>query len=75
MLRYTTLGLAAVVSLSLAALSPARADIPACMSHPNADTCPTMGAPTPPAASQQVPPRALRHTHYRYEPVQKQKKG
>ena len=47
MLRNTAMGLAVTASLSLAGLTPAIADIPACMAHPNADTCPTMGAPTP----------------------------
>jgi hypothetical protein len=75
MLKTTAIGLALTTVLSLAALTPALADIPACMSRPNADTCPTMGAPTPSNASQQTAPKYLRHTHYRYEPAQKQKKG
>jgi hypothetical protein len=74
MLKTTAIGLALTTVLSLAALTPALADIPACMSRPNADTCPTMGAPTP-SASQQTAPKYLRHTHYRYEPLQKQKKA
>ena len=41
MLRNTAIGLAVTASLSLAGLTPALADIPACMAHPNADTCPT----------------------------------
>jgi hypothetical protein len=74
MLKTTAIGLALTTVLSLAALTPALADIPACMSRPNADTCTTMGAPTP-SASQQTAPKYLRHTHYRYEPAQKQKKA
>jgi hypothetical protein len=60
MLRTTAIGLAA--ALSLAALSPALADVPNCMKQPNADTCPTMGAPSKAAA--QVAPKNIRHTRY-----------
>jgi hypothetical protein len=45
MLRTTAIGLAALW-LTLAALTPALADVPQCMKQPNADTCPTMGAPS-----------------------------
>jgi hypothetical protein len=74
MLRTIAIGVAATAALSLAALTPALADVPTCMKQPNADTCPTMGAPTP-KASQQTAPKNLRHTHYRYEPASKQNKG
>ena len=63
MLRNTAIGLAVTASLSLAGLTPAIADIPACMAHPNADTCPTMGAPTPSKASAQAPSKSIRHVH------------
>ena len=55
MTRTIVIGLAAA-SLSLAALTPALADISACAKDPNADTCPTMGAPTVSGA------RSLGHT-------------
>jgi hypothetical protein len=61
MLRTTAIGLAVTASLSLAGLTPALADIPACMAHPNADTCPTFGAPTPSKASVQAPSKSIRH--------------
>jgi hypothetical protein len=61
MLKTTTIGLAAL-SLTLAALSPALADVGQCAKQPNADTCPTMGAPSKAAA--QVAPKNIRHTRY-----------
>jgi hypothetical protein len=64
MLRNTAIGLIAAVSLTLVPLTSALADVPACMKQPNADTCPTMGAPTPSKASAQVAPKNIRHTHY-----------
>ncbi len=45
MLRTTAISLAAAASLTLAALTPALADVSQCEKQPNADTCPTMGAP------------------------------
>lgn len=42
----TAIGLTAL-SLTLAALTPALADVPQCMKQPNADTCPTLGVPDP----------------------------
>jgi hypothetical protein len=66
MLRTTAIGLAA--ALSLAALSPALADVPNCMKQPNADTCPTMGAPTPAAAAKQAPSKGIKHVHGRRIP-------
>jgi hypothetical protein len=73
MLRTTAIGLAAAASLSLAALTPAFADVPQCMKQPNADTCPTMGTPTPSKASEQGGPRNIKHT--RYHSVQSPSKG
>jgi hypothetical protein len=61
MLKTTTIGLAAL-SLTLAALSPALADVGQCAKQPNADTCPTMGAPS--KASAQNAPKNIRHTRY-----------
>jgi hypothetical protein len=64
MTRTIVIGLAAA-SLSLAALTPALADIGACAKAPNADTCPTMGAPTPaPGASEQRTTRGSGHARY-----------
>jgi hypothetical protein len=34
------------------------------MKQPNADTCPTMGTPTPSKASEQGAPNHVRHTRY-----------
>lgn len=69
MLRTTALGLAAAASLSLAALTPALADVPTCVKQPNADTCPTFGSPTPSAAATyEAPHRHMRHGHYRAIP-------
>jgi hypothetical protein len=73
MLRTTAIGLAAAASLTLAALTPALADIPSCMKQPNADTCPTMGAPTPAKAAAQTAPSHVRHT--RYHALQSPNKG
>lgn len=61
MLRPTAIGLAAL-SLTLATLTPALADVPQCMKQPNADTCPTMGAPAKTPA--QATPNRIRHTRY-----------
>ena len=72
MLKTTTIGLAAL-SLTLAALSPAQADIGQCAKQPNADTCPTMGAPS--KAPAQNAPKNIRHTHYRHVPAQAPQKG
>jgi hypothetical protein len=63
MLRNTAIGLAVTASLSLAALTPALADVPNCMKQPNADTCPTMGTPTPSKASVQGPSKSTKHAH------------
>ena len=63
MLRNTAIGLAVTASLSLAALTPALADVPNCMKQPNADTCPTMGTPAPSKASQQGPSKSIKHAH------------
>lgn len=63
MLRTTAIGLAAL-SLTFAALTPALADVPQCEKQPNADTCPTMGPPSPGKASEQGAPRNFRHTRY-----------
>ncbi len=63
MLRTTAIGLAVTASLSLAAADPGSCRIPACMAHPNADTCPTMGAPAPSKASVQAPSKSIRHVH------------
>jgi hypothetical protein len=40
--------------------------VPSCMKQPNADTCPTMGAPSAPskAAAQAAPKKNIRHTRY-----------
>jgi hypothetical protein len=64
MLRTTAISLAAAASLTLAALTPALADVPQCEKQPNADTCPTMGAPSPSKAAAQVAPKNIRHTRY-----------
>jgi hypothetical protein len=69
MLRTTAIGLAAAASLTLAALTPALAEIPSCMKQPNADTCPTMGAPTPAKAAAQTAPKSVKHVHYRHAPA------
>ena len=71
MLKTTAIGLAAAASLTLAALTPALADVPQCMKQPNADTCPTMGAPSKAAA--QAAPSHIRHT--RYHPAGMPQKG
>jgi hypothetical protein len=60
MLRTTAIGLAA--ALTLAAFTPALADIGQCAKQPNADTCPTMGAPS--KAPAQNAPKTIRHTRY-----------
>ena len=73
MLRNTAIGLAVTASLSLAALTPGLADVPNCMKQPNADTCPTMGTPTPSKSSQQGTPKSIKHTHNR--PAQSPNKG
>ena len=65
MLRNTAIGLIAAVSLTLVPLAPALADVPMCMKQPNADTCPTMGAPTASKASEQGAHKRIKHTHYR----------
>ena len=75
MSRHTAIGLAVATALSLAAATPSFADIGNCAKYPNADTCPTMGAPSKAKAAQQVTPKRLRHTHYRYEQAPKQHKG
>jgi hypothetical protein len=75
MLTRIAIALAAGSLLVLGAMTPALADIANCMKYPNADTCPTMGAPTPAKAAQQAAPRHLRHTHYRYAPSSNQNKG
>lgn len=69
MLRNTAIGLAVTASLSLAALTPALADVPNCMKQPNADTCPTMGAPTPSKLSNQGAPKNIRHVHSHRAPA------
>ena len=56
MLRTTTIGLITAASLTLVPLSSALADISGCMKQPNADSCPTMGTPTPSKASAQATP-------------------
>ena len=64
MTRTILIGLAAA-SLSLAALTPALADIGACAKAPNADTCPTFGQPTSPGvAAQPREYRSQRHARY-----------
>jgi hypothetical protein len=64
MTRTTIIGLAAV-SLTLAALTPALADVPNCMKQPNADTCPTMGSPTPLKASESTAHKSsIKHARY-----------
>jgi hypothetical protein len=60
MLRKTAIGLATTAALSLAALTPAFADVPQCVKQPNADSCPTFGLPTPPNSA----PKNIKHTHY-----------
>lgn len=62
MLRTTAISLAAAASLTLAALTPALADVGQCAKQPNADTCPTMGAPSKAAA--QAAPNHVKHTRY-----------
>jgi hypothetical protein len=69
MLRTTAIGVAAVALLSLAALTPASADVGNCVKQPNADTCPTMGAPTPSKLSNQGAPKNIRHAHSRHAPA------
>jgi len=71
MLRTTVIGLVAATSLTLIPLSSALADIPGWMKQPNADTCPTMGAPSKAAA--QAAPSHVRHT--RYHPAGTPQKG
>ena len=73
MLRTTAIGLAAAASLTLAALTPALADVPQCMKQPNADTCPTMGAPSKAAA--QAAPNNVRHTRYHQAETPKKANG
>ncbi len=63
MTRTIVIGLAAA-SLSLAALTPALADISACAKDPNADTCPTMGAPTVSGASELRAHKSAKHARY-----------
>ena len=67
MLRNIAIGLATVASLTLAALTPALADVPNCMKQPNADTCPTMGAPS--KLSNQGAPKNIRHVHSHRAPA------
>jgi hypothetical protein len=69
MLKTTTIGLVAVALLSLAAMTPASADIGQCAKQPNADTCPTMGAPSPSKVSNQAAPKSIRHAHSRHVPA------
>jgi hypothetical protein len=73
MLRTTTIGLITAASLTLVPLSSALADIPGCMKQPNADTCPTMGAPTLSKASEQATPKPVKHA--RYHQTQSPNKG
>lgn len=63
MTRTIVIGLAAA-SLSLAALTPALADISTCAKEPNADTCPTMGAPTTSGASELKAHKSFKHARY-----------
>jgi hypothetical protein len=67
MLTRIAIGLATGSLMVLGTLAPALADIPNCMKFPNADTCPTMGQPTPQKAQkvEQGTPRHLRQSHYR----------
>ena len=58
--RKTAIGLATTAALTLAALTPAFADVPQCMKQPNTDSCPTLGLPTPP----NIAPKNIKHTHY-----------
>jgi hypothetical protein len=60
MLRKTAIGLATTAALSLAALTPAFADVSQCVTQPNADSCPTFGLPTPPNSA----PKNIKHAHY-----------
>ena len=67
MLRNIAITAAAATSLLLGTLSTpiaAFADVAQCMKQPNADTCPTMGTPTPSKASEQGAPRNIKHTRY-----------
>ena len=73
MLRTTAIGLAAAASLTLAALTPALADVPQCMKQPNADTCPTMGAPSKAAA--RAAPNHVRLTRYHQAETPKKANG
>ena len=57
MLRTTAISLAAAASLTLAALTPALADVSQCEKQPNADTCPTMGVPRRPRPRRRSRPR------------------
>jgi hypothetical protein len=70
MLRNIAIGLATVASLTLVALTPALADVTNCMKEPNADTCPTMGAPTPSKLPNQGAPKNIRHVHSHHAPAQ-----
>jgi hypothetical protein len=59
MLRNTAIGLATTAALTLAALTPASADVGQCTKQPNADSCPTFGSPTPSNSA----PKNIKHTH------------
>jgi hypothetical protein len=71
MTRTIVIGLAAA-SLSLAALTPALADVSGCAKQPNA-TCPTMGAPTISGASELRAHKSIKHA--RYHPGQSPKQS
>ena len=76
MTRNTAIGLAAAASLTLAALTPALADVSACAKQPNAETCPTMGAPSnlsPSKQSERGAHKSVKHT--RYHPGQSPKQS
>jgi hypothetical protein len=72
MTRTIVIGLAAA-SLSLAALTPALADVSSCAKQPNADSCPTMGAPTVSGASELKAHKSIKHA--RYHPGQSPKQS
>ena len=78
MTRTIVIGLAAAslslsLSLSLAALTPALANVSSCAKQPNADSCPTMGAPTISGASELKAHKSTKHA--RYHPGQSPKQS